>query len=320
MDISIIIPTYNGATRLPAVLEALCQQCNIETLQGDIWVVDNNSTDDTAAVVRQYQETWSFAFPLHYIKETRQGAGYARQHGLNVSEGKLLGLLDDDNWPEPTWVSEAVAFAQAHPQAGAFGSSITGKFETPPPAAWKPILHYLAIVERGEVPHQYCPRKNGTPPSAGLVVRREAWLQAVPADLLLVGRVGKSMLAGEDSEILTYLHRAGWEIWHNAAMKVSHYIPSSRLQWSYLRENLLGIGLCRYHIRMLILPSWQRPGMTLVYGLSDSLKLLRHVLKHGQRVNTDVVANCQWALLWGTLISPLYLLRVRLQRSRLSIE
>ncbi|NER81398.1 MAG: glycosyltransferase family 2 protein, partial [Leptolyngbya sp. SIO1D8] len=112
MDISIIIPTYNGAKRLPAVLDALRQQVNIADLQGDIWVVDNNSTDNTAEVISHYQETWSFPFSLHYLKETRQGAAYARQCGVNASTGELLGFLDDDNWPDPTWVSEAISFAQ----------------------------------------------------------------------------------------------------------------------------------------------------------------------------------------------------------------
>ncbi|NER79574.1 MAG: glycosyltransferase, partial [Leptolyngbya sp. SIO1D8] len=240
--------------------------------------------------------------------------------GVNASTGELLGFLDDDNWPDPTWVSEAISFAQIHPQAGAFGSRITGKFEVPPPATWKPILGYLAIVERGNTPQPYQPRKNGTPPNAGLVVHRKAWIQAIPNNPFLVGRVGTSMLPGEDSEILIYLYRAGWEIWHNPVMKIEHYIPSSRLQSAYLREILLGVGLCRYHLRMLILPRWQRPIMTLIYILSDVLKLVHYFLKHHQYLKNDVVANCQWALLWGTLISPFFLLKVRLERSRILVS
>ena len=314
MDISIIIPTYNGADRLPALLEALRQQVGVEQLQGEIFVIDNNSDDDTVNVVRQFQQDWQFTFPLHYRQELRQGAGYARQQGAVIAQGQLLAYLDDDNWPAPNWVSEAVAFAKMHPKAGAFGSRISPYFESPPPQQLGPILPYLAIVERGSSPHLYQPQKNGTPPSAGLVIRREAWLQAIPDNLFLIGRVGQSMLAGEDSELLIYLYKAKWQVWHNPAMQVSHYIPANRLQAIYLKKNLFGIGLCRYYLRMLVLPSWKRPMMTLLYLLSDTLKLFRHYLKYRSRIQKELIPDCEYHLLLGTLISPLYLFKIKFQR------
>lgn len=315
MDISIIIPTYNGADRLSAVLAALRQQIGIENLRGEIFVIDNNSTDTTADVIQQFQQSWQFAFPLHYRKELRQGAGYARQQGARIAQGELLAYLDDDNWPSTNWVSEAVAFAKLHPKAGAFGSRISPFFESPPSQELRPILPYLAIVERGDSPHLYQPHKNGTPPSAGLVIRREAWLHAIPDQLFLIGRVGQSMLAGEDSELLIHLHKANWQLWHNPDMQISHYIPINRLQASYLKKNLLGIGLCRYYLRMLVLPIWKRPMMTLLYIISDSAKLLRHYLKYGTKIKEDLVPSCEYQLLLGNLISPFYLSKIKLQRS-----
>lgn len=310
-----IIPTYNGANRLSAVLEALQQQTDIEHLRGEIFVIDNNSTDDTALIVRQFQANWHFSFPLHYRQELRQGAGYARQQGAKIAQGELLAYLDDDNWPTPNWISAAVAFGKLHPEAGAFGSRISPSFESPPPQQLRSILPYLAIVERGSSPHLYQPSKNGTPPSAGLVIRREAWLQAIPNDLFLIGRVGQSMLAGEDSELLIYLHKAQWQIWYNPAMQIAHRIPTNRLQATYLRENLFGIGLCRYYLRMLVLPLWKRPAMTLLYMMSDAVKLLRHYLKYKSRIKTELIPDLEYHLLLGTLISPLYLSKIKWKRS-----
>lgn len=315
MDISIIIPTYNGENRLPAVLDHLKVQTGVDSITWEVVIVDNNSNDKTEQVVQKYQAEWNLAVPLRYIIEPQQGSGYARQCGINQVSGELLGFLDDDNWPAKDWVAQAISFGRNHPNVGAFGSEIIGEFEVKPPPDWQPILRYLALVQRGSSPHCYSPKTNGLPPSAGLVVRRQAWLDAVPKQLLLVGRVGKQLLCGEDWESEIYLYRAGWEVWHNPAMKIQHWIPRGRLEWSYLRRNIFGVGLCRYQIRMLLLPPWQRPGMTLAYGLSDSIKLIKHLFQHGRNIQTEVVANCQWMLLWGTLISPIFLLKLRATQS-----
>ncbi|MGB5969814.1 MAG: glycosyltransferase, partial [Spirulinaceae cyanobacterium] len=47
VDFTVAIPTYNGATRLPQVLDKLKLQTGIEQLNWEILVVDNNSSDST---------------------------------------------------------------------------------------------------------------------------------------------------------------------------------------------------------------------------------------------------------------------------------
>jgi cellulose synthase/poly-beta-1,6-N-acetylglucosamine synthase-like glycosyltransferase len=63
------------------------------------------------------------------------------------------------------------------------------------------------------------------PPSAGLVVRRKAWVETVPKHCILGGRKSGSMLTGEDTETISYIQQGGWEIWYNPAMEVTHKIP-----------------------------------------------------------------------------------------------
>lgn len=311
LDITVVIPTYNGADRIPAVLDKLRSQDVPDNWQWEVLVVDNNSQDNTRDVVKQHQENWPADVPLRYVFEARQGLAFARQCGIENAGGDLVGFLDDDNLPEATWVAAACSFAQDHPQAGAYGSEIEGQFESPPPADLQPILFYLALNKRGDQPIQYDPRVTGVPPGAGLVVRRHAWLTHVPVNLLLVGRVGQSMLAGEDAEALLYLHRAGWEIWYAPTMKIQHCISASRLTPTYLQDNLYGIGLCRHHLRMLALPAWQRPIMFWMYLLSDLRRVILHYFKHRSSLGTNVVATCEMKRLLGTFISPFYLFTLR---------
>jgi len=127
MDFSVVIPTYNGAERLPKVLDCLQAQEVPPNLQWEIIIVDNNSRDETAAIVEQYQSTWNIDVPLRYVVEPLQGAAFARQTGIRQAHRELVGFLDDDNLPATNWVAEAVEFGQQNPKVGAFG----GKTEIP---------------------------------------------------------------------------------------------------------------------------------------------------------------------------------------------
>jgi glycosyltransferase involved in cell wall biosynthesis len=314
VNLTVAIPTYNGENRLPKVLEQLRTQKGVENLNWEIIVVDNNSKDNTAKLIQNYQANWSHQFPLKYIFEPEQGAAFARQRAIAESKGEIVGFLDDDNLPEENWIIEAYKFAQAHPQAGAWASQIHGDFEVKPPENLKPILFYLAITERGEQPQLYEPRRNGFPPSAGLVVRRNAWKDNVPSRLFLVGRVGSSMLGGEDAEALFYIHKAGWEIWYNPAMEVNHLIPSWRLEKNYLISLMRGVGFSRYHLRMLLVENWQKPFVFLVYIANDLRKLTLHFIRYYTVMKSDVIAACEMQRLFATFMSPFYLFQLKFQK------
>lgn len=321
MDFSIVICTYNGGDRLPDLFERL-KQCwefrpggdsrgaGAQLLQWEILVVDNNSSDGTAAVVRQAQQDWPEAYPLRYCFEARQGASYARELGVKEARSALIGFLDDDNLPAADWVYAAYGFAQDYPQAGAFGSQIHGDYEVEPGEELKPLLPFLAIVERGSDPLRYDSMKRMLPPSAGLVVRREAWLESMPETCLLRGRNQNSMLTGEDTEALTYLLRSGWEIWYNPAMRLWHRIPHWRLERSYLIPFFQGIGLSRYVTRMQGMSPWLRPFAIPAYALNDLRKAAWLLLRHGFRLRQNLTAQCQLTLIFYSLRSPLYFWRM----------
>ncbi|BAY88567.1 MULTISPECIES: hormogonium polysaccharide biosynthesis glycosyltransferase HpsE [unclassified Tolypothrix] len=314
VDFTVVIPTYNGKSRLPKVLEYLQSQTNIEILNWEIIIVDNNSHDGTAELVQKYQINWSFHVPLRYCFEAEQGAGFARNRGITEAKGELVGFLDDDNLPAKNWVLSAYKFGQEHLNAGAYGSQIHGLFEVEPSEDIKPILFYLAINERGEKSLRYEPSKKGFPPSAGLVVRRNIWKNNVPSRLLLGGRVGNSLVAYEDFEALSYIYKAGWEIWYNPAMEVEHIIPSWRIERKYLISLMRGIGLGRYYLRMLFLKNWQKPFVFSIYMVSDIYKFISHLIRYHKVLQHDIIAACEMERLLGTLISPFYLCHLKISR------
>jgi glycosyltransferase involved in cell wall biosynthesis len=314
LDLTIAIPTFNGAERLPDLLSHLRWQLNVKQITWEIIVVDNNSTDHTAQVVKDFQCDWPTHFPLHYRFEPKQGAANARHLAIREAKGALVGFLDDDNLPHPLWVWSAYQFAKQHPQAGAYGSRIHGDFEVEPPSNFERISAFLALTDRGDEPLLYRPSKKILPPSAGIVVRRQVWLEHVPEDLVLTGRAGKSMLTGEDIETMLHIQRAGWEIWYNPAMRVAHKIPSKRLTRQYLNAFFRGIGFSRHRTRMLSFPAWQRPFMLPVYMANDLLKIVKHVFKYRLAILHDDVTASEMTLYIASLISPFFMVYYTLQK------
>lgn len=306
-DFTVAIPTYNGAIRLPELLERLYNQTGTENFSWEIIVVDNNSNDNTHQVIQDYQKKWQRPYPLKYCFESQQGAAYARKRAIEIASGRLIGFLDDDNYPMPTWVAAAYTFSQKYPQAGAYGSQIHPDWEIEPPENFGRISPFLAITERGNLPLLYEPKKNLLPPSAGLVVRRQAWLESVPDKPILTGRTANSMLTSEDLEMLSYIQKAGWEIWYSPEMEIYHKIPKFRLQKEYLVPFFRGIGLSRFVTRMVNIKPYYRPIAFFAYLLNDIRKIVFHILKYRQKIKKDLVANCEMQLFLSSLYSPFYL-------------
>lgn len=310
---SAAICTYNGEKRLPEVLDKLRSQINSESIHWEVIVVDNNSTDNTAKVIRDYQAQWPSAYPLRYFLETQQGAAFARQRAIAEARGEFIGFLDDDNIPAPDWIVEAYSFGKEHPQAGAYGGQIHGDFEVTIPEEYKKVVTYcLAIVERGSKAFMYTPRKGALPPSAGLVVRTQAWRENVPKQPFLAGRVGKSQMASEDLEVLSYIQNAGWEIWYNPNMHIDHKIPQRRLERDYLVALSRGNGLARYYIATLRRKQWQRPLIFPIYMALVLRQLGSHFIRYKGLKRSNIIADCEMEFILSSLLSPFFMGKVYL--------
>jgi hypothetical protein len=148
------------------------------------------------------------------------------------------------------------------------------------------------------------------PPSAGLVIRKQAWLETVPQEIQLNAlrfKRSDGNNCSEDLEALSYMQQSKWEIWYNPAMNVVHKIPSWRLQRSYLLPLFRSIGLSRHVIRMLGTNRWQKPIIFAGYLANDLRRVVTHYVKYRSQLETDLTAACEMQLFLGSLISPFYL-------------
>jgi glycosyltransferase involved in cell wall biosynthesis len=98
--VSVVIPTYNRADLVPRAIRSVLAA----TSPGDeVLVVDDGSTDDTAAVVRQFGD------PVRYVRIENSGPGAARNVGIRMARNPFLTFLDSDD----TWVADKLELQRA---------------------------------------------------------------------------------------------------------------------------------------------------------------------------------------------------------------
>jgi glycosyltransferase involved in cell wall biosynthesis len=100
--VSVIVPTFNRATVLRDALESVVRQDvpHVETI-----VVDDGSTDGTAAVVASWPQA------VHYVRQPHRGAAAARNAGVARATGRFIAFLDsDDVWLPGKMQAELAVF------------------------------------------------------------------------------------------------------------------------------------------------------------------------------------------------------------------
>lgn len=97
--ISVVIPAFNEEENIGLCLEGLARQNTAERME--VIVVDNASTDRTAAVAETYRATLP---DLRVVHEPQKGRGAARTTGFACAQGDPIFSLDADTVVPPDWV------------------------------------------------------------------------------------------------------------------------------------------------------------------------------------------------------------------------
>lgn len=303
-DITVAIPTYNGAGRIGLVLEHLKAQVKATNLRWEVLVVDNNSQDNIVEVIKKYQSKWSSEIPLRYCFELRQGAAFARQKAIKEADSELIGFLDDDNLPEENWLSEAVSFSQNHPEAGAFSGRIYGQYESPPPEGFEKIKAFLAIRDHGPKIKEFEPENLNLPPGASLVVRKKAWTENVPKKPNLTGKIPGLFIQGDDYEPLIHIYQGNWKILYNPELKTHHQIPASRFEKQYLTKLSKGCGLATYQLKCINASPQKSLVLFFKILLGNLRRIVVHWLKYRNRIDSELDLSVFWEFYWGSFMSP----------------
>ena len=146
MDVSVIVPTFNRASSLDALLADLKAQSG--DARFEILVADNGSADDTRDVVERHA---SDDHRIRYLFEPTPGASCARNAGIAAASAPILAFIDDDVRPRRDWVWSIVRAFAAHPEVDCIGGRVEPRWPVPPPR-WLTPAHWppLALqIDRG---------------------------------------------------------------------------------------------------------------------------------------------------------------------------
>ncbi len=234
LSVSIIICTYARADLLGKTLLSLRHVEGIG--QAEVIVVDNNSPDHTAEVVRDSINRLSgTSVHIRYLFEHRQGLSAARNTGIAASTGAIIAFLDDDAIPSPQWLNAIRQTFAEDAEYAAVGGIIRPHFETERPE-WliKELELPFTIVDLGNQSRLYPGRLH--PFGANMAMRRSVLDQlglVFPEEL---GRKGSSLLSGEETWVFNQMRRAGLKLRYAPGMEVTHFIMAERLSPGWIKR------------------------------------------------------------------------------------
>ena len=206
-SISVVVCTYNGARTLRSCLEGLTE---LKYSNHEIIVVDDGSTDDTAAIAREY--------PVRLIQTKNHGLSSARNTGLQAANGEIIAYTDDDARPDPHWL-HYLAWTYMHTDYAAVGGP-----NIPPPEDG-PLAECVANAPGGPVHVMINHRDAEHIPGCNCSFRREQLLE-------LGGFDPQYRRAGDDVDVCWRFLQRGWKIgFHPGAMVWHHRRPSLRTYW-----------------------------------------------------------------------------------------
>jgi len=161
--LSVVIPARNEARILHRCLDALVAQgAGVD----EIVVVDNGSSDDTAAIARSYPE-------VRLISEPQPGIAAARSAGFDAASGTILARIDADSIVAPGWAAAIRDAFAARPELDGIGGGAAIAELSPGDRYWF-ALHYRAF----RFWHEHSIGVHSMLYGFNSAIRREAWLRA----------------------------------------------------------------------------------------------------------------------------------------------
>jgi glycosyltransferase involved in cell wall biosynthesis len=237
ISLDVVVATHNRSRLLKRCLDSVFQAAMPQNLKVRVYVVDNNSTDDTKSVVE--------GFPgVTYLFVGKIGKSFALNEGLPKTSADLIGLIDDDERIDPTWFEVIYREFRDSPDLDYIGGPYRGDWEIEAPE-WVP-LEITGVI--GVVPQprrvQFCREFPGQLMGGNAVIRREVLLRTLPFPEH-IGKIGKKIRSGADEVCYHRLLDMGANGVVVPDLIIHHWIPSSRLTKRYYRKWVIGRGIAQ---------------------------------------------------------------------------
>ena len=227
MKLSIVIVNYNVRAYLEECLQSVRKA--LEGIEGEVWVVDNNSQDDSVETLRR-------DYPWVRLVANTENMGFARANNLAIrqSQSDYVLLLNPDTVVEEPTLRGVLDFMDAHPEAGGSGvmmhnadGTLAPESRRGLPTPWVAGLKMLGFTKRYYMSHLPWdqPGRIDVISGAFCMLRRKAIDQ--------VGLLDEDFfMYGEDIDLSYRLLKGGWQNWY-LPFSITHYKGKSTQKTDY---------------------------------------------------------------------------------------
>ena len=113
--VSVAMPVFNGAKTLKVALKSVLHQTYDHW---ELWLIDDGSSDASAAVAREFQDP-----RIHVLADGgRQGHGLRLNEAIDLSRGEYIARMDQDDVSFPERFERQLAYLEDHPEIDLLGT------------------------------------------------------------------------------------------------------------------------------------------------------------------------------------------------------
>lgn len=229
--ISVIICCYNSSWIIGRCLDALKKQIVGGDINWEVVLVDNNCSDNTVEIANASLNTSGLDYTI--VQESKSGLLNARKRGIKEVKYAYAIFCDDDNLLCPDYVDTMYQILSANTKVGAAGGKGIAEFECEPdPRIMSSIQGYAVGSQMQHKDFLF---------GAGLAVRTELVREIYENQrMYLTGRMGKKLLAGDDTELTMSILLRGFRLQPTDGITYVHVLRSNRLTWEYKQQMFAG--------------------------------------------------------------------------------
>jgi glycosyltransferase involved in cell wall biosynthesis len=235
MNITVVLCTYNRCGILAMTLDSVAASTPPDSVDWELLVVDNNSSDQTRAVVEEFSNRHPRL--CRYVFEPQPGKSFALNTAVREARGEVLAFVDDDVTVEPSWLQNLTTPLQDVQWAGVGGRTLPAESFSPPrwmavegPYSMGGVL--FAQFDLGDKPCEL--GLNQAPYGANMAFRKQAFEKYGGFRTDLGPSPNRETpRPNEDTEFGRRLMAAGEHIRYEPSAVVRHPVPKDRLKKEY---------------------------------------------------------------------------------------
>ena len=294
--LSVGVCVYNKEKEIPNALQSLAEQTISKDLF-EIIVVDNNSTDNTEAVVKEFINNHP-ELNIKYFKEINQGVSYARNRCYKEASGNYIVYFDDDEIAFKDWLQNFYDSIKKHPEAVILAGKVIVKYEDPEFAKiadsyidnWfanyeygdEEIVLSKELIEKGKIDY----------PIAGNMAVKMDYIKEVNGFDTDLGRSENLMLGGEETKFTKDALENGKIAIYTPQSTIHHIVIKNRCSIDFLKMKHFQQGMTFIRIYFNGVSLFKRLKIVIYHIILILAKSVQYLFSSNKERNFIAMKNC----------------------------